>query len=616
MATYGNMVITKTGKEVYADAQQGSALNFTSLQIGSGQLTTTLESGLSSGSAYTSLSVAALTSPVANGQSLTIGTGSTTQTVTASASAAVGDTTISVTSFTANAAYGSGTTVTLVSDPSTLTALLNEIASFSINNIAVNGSTAQIVGIFQNTDLTSSTYTCEIGLFAIDPSTGNSILYAYANAGTNGDTFPPYSQGPFSRQFAINTAIGNATDVTATIPSGTYAVLDASNTFTGGTQTAAAWSASGHTGTTGTGRFIGALDGAPTKGTFNAGDFGIDWHNTVVWVCTAGGTPGTWAQASPQLLSTANKWRRTQQFLAGLTVQQLSVPSGLSASIASSGSVGSHLAANTTYHYSLTATDWENVETSAGSSVSVSEGSTAYPVDLTWSAVSDAQFINVYKNGNFLLQVAGDATSATDDGNTATTAQAPPASNLTGAAQFNGPATFNEPATFAGGAYAEEFTAGGTGTWFNMPTSGPSGIGTGGSGAKNPWVAYVSIAGNWFPDATSGDNAYRNTQGRILFGTSEGNSQIQLSTSGLSISTPFRVTQGVAASGLTGTSGTGRFIGAVNGAPTSGTFNVGDFGVDATNNMVWICSVAGSPGTWTQPSSNILSNPLTYAGLI
>ncbi|GLG01588.1 hypothetical protein Alches_16280 [Alicyclobacillus hesperidum subsp. aegles] len=224
MAVYGQMVLTQQGQSLYAKVQTGTELQFTRLQIGSGQLTTQLSSALTSGTAYTSIPVQALTSPVASGQTLTIGSGNTTQTVTASAAASVGATSISVSSFTANANYPSGTTVTLISDPTMLTGLLNPIDWVPISSISASGNTANILGIYQNKNLTQPTYTCEIGLFAQDPQAGE-ILYAYANAGTQGDTFPPYSAGPYSRQFQISVAVGNATQVTANVPSTGYVPL-------------------------------------------------------------------------------------------------------------------------------------------------------------------------------------------------------------------------------------------------------------------------------------------------------------------------------------------------------------------------------------------------------
>lgn len=223
MATYPPTILTAQGQTLYGKVQTGIALNYTRFQIGSGQLqsSSTLSSALVSGTAYTSLTVPPLTGAIASGSTIIIGTGSTTQTVTASAEAAIGATSIPVTSFSANAAYAVGTSISITQNPASLTSLITTIAYFNINSISDTSGTANIRGIYQNTDLTSSTYTCEIGLFAQDPDVGE-ILYAYANAGANGDTIPPYSDGPFSRQYTVNTAIGNATNVTATIPSDTY----------------------------------------------------------------------------------------------------------------------------------------------------------------------------------------------------------------------------------------------------------------------------------------------------------------------------------------------------------------------------------------------------------
>jgi hypothetical protein len=54
--------------------------------------------------------------------------------------------------------------------------------------------------------------------------------------------------------------------------------------------------------------------------------------------------------------------------------------------------------------------------------------------------------------------------------------------------------------------------------------------------------------------------------------------------------------------GLTGATSATRFVGGTSaGAPTTGTFAIGDFVIDQTA-MVWICISAGSPGTWA-PSS-------------
>lgn len=68
----------------------------------------------------------------------------------------------------------------------------------------------------------------------------------------------------------------------------------------------------------------------------------------------------------------------------------------------------------------------------------------------------------------------------------------------------------------------------------------------------------------------------------------------------------------VSATGLTGATSASRYVGATaSGAPASGTFLVGDFVVDQTGQM-WVCTVAGSPGTWAAPGSG---RELGYASI-
>jgi hypothetical protein len=52
--------------------------------------------------------------------------------------------------------------------------------------------------------------------------------------------------------------------------------------------------------------------------------------------------------------------------------------------------------------------------------------------------------------------------------------------------------------------------------------------------------------------------------------------------------------------GLTGAVATTRYVGGTaSGAPATGTFALGDFVIDQTG-KVWVCTTAGTPGTWTQ----------------
>lgn len=70
--------------------------------------------------------------------------------------------------------------------------------------------------------------------------------------------------------------------------------------------------------------------------------------------------------------------------------------------------------------------------------------------------------------------------------------------------------------------------------------------------------------------------------------------------------------------GLTGATAATRYVGATaSGAPASGTFAVGDFIIDQSGS-IYVCTVAGSPGTWTQvggtPAARTLFSSTLGAG--
>ncbi|WP_103110757.1 hypothetical protein [Brevibacillus reuszeri] len=109
-------------------------------------------------------------------------------------------------------------------DPTALTDLVQPIGYIPLSSMSQTGQTAHIKGVFQNTDITDRIYSCEIGLYAQDPD-GSEILYAYANAGGNGDIIPPIAAGPFSREFQLNVAVGNASNVTVNIPSTAFTTV-------------------------------------------------------------------------------------------------------------------------------------------------------------------------------------------------------------------------------------------------------------------------------------------------------------------------------------------------------------------------------------------------------
>lgn len=93
--------------------------------------------------------------------------------------------------------------------------------------------------------------------------------------------------------------------------------------------------------------------------------------------------------------------------------------------------------------------------------------------------------------------------------------------DVVGTARFDGGLTLN---SFFGG------------SWIDMPTTGPSGIGSGGTG-QNAWIAYINAAGNYFANGQVGDIAYRNNSGKILWGNGSGNAGMALNNDSLGIGT-------------------------------------------------------------------------------
>lgn len=133
-------------------------------------------------------------------------------------------------------------------------------------------------------------------------------------------------------------------------------------------------------------------------------------------------------------------------------------------------------------------------------------------------------------------------------------------------------------ARFDGGALIQSFT---NGTWINLPTTGPSGIGSGGPGVQ-AWIGYVQSNGQWFNDASAGDIAYRNTGGKLLWGNASSGAAMVLSSNNLGIGTlspseKLHVVGNIRSSSLAGT-GSRMVVADVNGTmstaaiPTSTTY--------------------------------------------
>ena len=71
----------------------------------------------------------------------------------------------------------------------------------------------------------------------------------------------------------------------------------------------------------------------------------------------------------------------------------------------------------------------------------------------------------------------------------------------------------------------------------------------------------------------------------------------------------------IGAMGITGATANSRYAGATaSGSPASGTFAVGDYVIDQTG-AIWICTVAGTPGTWVAPAGPAIFSSMTAVTL-
>ncbi|SPF51246.1 membrane hypothetical protein [Candidatus Desulfosporosinus infrequens] len=73
--------------------------------------------------------------------------------------------------------------------------------------------------------------------------------------------------------------------------------------------------------------------------------------------------------------------------------------------------------------------------------------------------------------------------------------------------------------------------------------------------------------------------------------------------SGIAALDEGNITGPISTVGIAGATATSRYVGATtSGAPTTGTFLVGDWAIDQSG-FIWICVTAGTPGTWAKPGN-------------
>ena len=120
-----------------------------------------------------------------------------------------------------------------------------------------------------------------------------------------------------------------------------------------------------------------------------------------------------------------------------------------------------------------------------------------------------------------------------------------------------------------------------------MPGSGTPGAVTGGATASAGVAATLALS----------DHVHSTSNLALLDATNT-------FTTSLTVQAGSITAPAVSISGLTGATAASRYVGATtSGAPTSGTFLLGDHVVDQAGS-IHVCTTGGTPGTWVQPGTS------------
>ena len=350
-------------------------------------------------------------------------------------------------------------------------------------------------------------------------------------------------------------------------------------------------------------RFVGAtVSGSPATGTFATGDVAGD-QGGKIWVCTAGGSPGTWAQVGAGGGGTMTNPMTTAGDIidagGGGTPQRVAIGSTGQALVVSGG-----------------APAWGSVGLAGGGT---GQATAQSAMDALAGAVTSGDFLR--GNGTHVVM---DTIHAADVPQLADYAP----SGLTGATtatRYVGGTTSGAPVsgTFSTGDWVVDqaghvwvCTAGGTsGTWAAVGSSvvdyAPTGL-TGATSASRYAGATTSGAPG---SGTFSTGDFVITQDGHVFVCTAGGTPGTWANAGASAgvstfnSRSGSVTPGnadylaVSSGGLTGATTATRYVGGTAAAaPASGTFSTGDF-VVTQSGLIFICTSGGTPGTWVNAAS-------------
>jgi hypothetical protein len=329
----------------------------------------------------------------------------------------------------------------------------------------------------------------------------------------------------------------------------------------------------------------GTTSGAPNSGTFVTGDWVISQDGSI-YICTVGGSPGTWIRGGTWLLGANNTWSGTNTFNGTIN----------GSGILSLSNTGAHAVQG-----SFQAAMFWNVGQTGAATTSRWVGGTASgaPSSGTW-AVGD--FV-VTQNGHiFICTSAGTPGTWVDAGSGGAVSSV---AGRTGAVTLT--AADIGAGTFPSGAFAFQGAVSG------ITTLGTTGIVT--LNFSSPHIVYtdgsdtvkIGLA------TTAGQvSAFSQARDLVLAGPTRVFTPLPFVATGAITSGSTVTGTNIAPSGLTGATTASRYVGGTASvAPTTGTFNTGDH-VVTQSGRIFICTAGGSPGTWIEAGSTTFysaSNP-------
>lgn len=99
------------------------------------------------------------------------------------------------------------------------TSLANKICNATFAGAKWANGEAVLSVEYQNAGLATGFFVNEVGIYAMDPTSGNAVLYTYATFGNEPDWIAPSSSAAYSRVYDVTTIIANVASVNVSVAS-------------------------------------------------------------------------------------------------------------------------------------------------------------------------------------------------------------------------------------------------------------------------------------------------------------------------------------------------------------------------------------------------------------